>query len=247
MKNQGSSSFLVEEKSVHYNKLKLFATILVVLAHASRMYTGKGVVSPVNPSMFLSNVTDYIYSFHMPLFIAISGMVYGLCIEDLKKYDDSIIFLENKTIRLLIPYLFFGLFYVAPVMVLFNFTSESYLNYCIQGILLVKNSRHLWYLISLFEIYMVFMLIKPLLKNKIFNVILGVIFLAGAVFYKVIPNVLGIQYLVRYILYFYLGFFVNRYYKRIIGVIKHPVCLLMLLGMTIVLFKYSGVKVNFKM
>ena len=38
------------DKSNHYDAIKFVATFLVVLAHASRMYTGTGVVIPYNAS-----------------------------------------------------------------------------------------------------------------------------------------------------------------------------------------------------
>ena len=156
----------MKDKSHYYNKLKFFSTILVVFAHASRMYTGDGVVTPINSSPLLELITRAIYSFHMPLFISISGMVYGYSVDELNKYNDSLMFLKKKAIRLLCPYLFFGLCYVAPVMVAYNFTDYSYFDYCVHGILLVKNSRHLWYIIVLFEIFAVSTIFKSVLQNK---------------------------------------------------------------------------------
>ena len=95
------------DKSNHYDAIKFVATFLVVLAHASRMYTGTGVVIPYNASDGLNHLTNIIYSFHMPLYMSVSGMVYALCIHDYQKYQDTARFLKNKAIRLLIPYLFF--------------------------------------------------------------------------------------------------------------------------------------------
>ena len=118
------------DKSNHYDAIKFVATFLVVLAHASRMYTGTGVVIPYNASDGLNHLTNIIYSFHMPLYMSVSGMVYALCIHDYQKYQDTARFLKNKAVRLLIPYLFFGICYVAPVMCLLGFTDQSYLRYC---------------------------------------------------------------------------------------------------------------------
>ena len=108
------------------------------------MYTGTGVVIPYNASDGLDHLTNIIYSFHMPLYMSVSGMVYALCIHDYQKYQDTARFLKNKAIRLLIPYLFFGICYVAPVMCLLGFTDQSYLRYCWDGIVLAHNNRHLW-------------------------------------------------------------------------------------------------------
>ena len=107
------------------------------------MYTGTGVVIPYNASDGLNHLTNIIYSFHMPLYMSVSGMVYALCIHDYQKYQDTAQFLKNKAVRLLIPYLFFGICYVAPVMCLLGFTDQSYLHYCWDGIVLAHNNRHL--------------------------------------------------------------------------------------------------------
>lgn len=48
------------------------------------MYTGTGVVIPYNASDGLNHLTNIIYSFHMPLYMSVSGMVYALCIHDFK-------------------------------------------------------------------------------------------------------------------------------------------------------------------
>lgn len=77
------------DKSNHYDAIKFVATFLVVLAHASRMYTGTGVVIPYNASDGLNHLTNIIYSFHMPLYMSVSGMVYALCIHDYQKYQDT--------------------------------------------------------------------------------------------------------------------------------------------------------------
>lgn len=74
---------------------------------------------------------------------------------------------KNKLIRLLVPFIIFGIIYVAPVMVLCGFTDESYFSYCVNGILLARNSRHLWYLIVLFEIFAASIFIKPTIQKRI--------------------------------------------------------------------------------
>lgn len=216
--------------------------MLVVLAHSSRMYTGDGVVYPLNESTALSALTKLIYAFHMPLFIAISGMVYGLCIDDLDKYKDTVQFLKNKTIRLIIPYLFFGMFYVAPTMVLLRFTSETYLQYCYSGIMLVHNSRHLWYIIVLFEIFIISALSKPLLQKKsiVSSIIILLLLIGLSYFSYMLPGVFQISTLAKYLMFFYLGFLLNRYYFLAVKVIKHPVFIAFSMIVFLLVFMRTG-------
>ena len=91
-----------QQKKELYYYLKVVLTVLVVFAHSARMYSGKGVVLPVVSSQSLSLVTEFIYSFHMKLFMAVSGMVYGYGINEYNKYIDSIEFLKKKCQRLII-------------------------------------------------------------------------------------------------------------------------------------------------
>ena len=65
-----------------------------------------------------------------------------------------------------IIYAFFGIAYVAPVMVLFHFTDKSYFSYCVNGILLVRDSRHLWFLVVLLEIFCVCAVMKKQIQKK---------------------------------------------------------------------------------
>lgn len=182
----------------NYSIMKFIAAILVVFAHTTRMYTGYGAISmPVNS--VLKNLTELIYSFHMPLFFFLSGCVYGKCIES-GKYDSYILFVRNKAKKLLIPYLIIGIFYVTPVMVLLKITKKSFPEYIIKGILLGQDSRHLWYLTTLFLIFVGFGLFRKIIlqRKKAVLLILGLSFIVYF-FSSIIPTEVP-QYLCFFIL-----------------------------------------------
>ena len=230
-------------KSRHYNALKLIAALLVVIAHSSRMYVGDGVVQPAGSSSILCTLSLSIYTFHMPLFIAVSGMIYGYCIDNLGKYEKSFEFIKGKAFRLLIPYLFFGIVCVAPVMVWLNFTEDSYPMYCLKGILLVKDSRHLWYLIVLFEIFVICMFAKRLIQKRNIFVSVGIVVALTvlALFADGLPKALQFHHCCYYLLYFFLGILFNRYYEKVCGILKNPICILLMLCCSIWLFIYRDV------
>lgn len=226
-------------KSEHYDVIKVFATFLVVLAHSTRMYTGSGVITPACESVFLSYLSAAIYTFHMPLFVAVSGMVYGFCIDDRGKYTDNVAFVKNKFIRLIIPYLFFGFAYVAPVMVLFGFSNSSYFAYCLRGILLSENSRHLWYILVLFEIFLICAVLKKYIQK--WHVVFLIIFFALALTHNHVPGILQLSNLVYYIFFFYAGYLYNRYYEKLNGsVMINLIADLVLLALIIVLFGHRN-------
>lgn len=214
----------MEKKNV-YNIAKFITVFLVVIAHVTRMYTGIGVVTPVEASPFLKHVTEYIYSFHMPLFILLSGCVFGYCIEQ-GKYQDTLDFIVKKCKRLVFPYFVFGLCYVTPVMVLLHFTKQSFFEYFIEGIVFSRNSRHLWYILALFWIFVIAIILRNALLDgrKLFLVMCAsiiVYFLSER-----IEPVFQWKAAASYQIFFFLGVCVNKYFDPLFAKLKekwHPV------------------------
>lgn len=203
------------KKSSVYDIIKYISVLLVVLAHSTRMYTPVGAIIPKNGSEMLSRFTTYIYQFHMPLFILISGAVFGLCLEK-GKYSNIPGFIANKAKRLLIPYFFFGFAYVAPVMCLLQLTDQSFLEYCYKGIILSLNTRHLWYILALFFIFILAILIKPLLTKSRTSRFLVVAF--SLILYLVspkLPSEVQLSNTCNYQLFFFLGVVLNYEYTII--------------------------------
>lgn len=76
-------------KSQIYDIVKLLVTFLVVIGHCTKMYSSQGIITPLCKSQSLEQITNFIYSFHMPVFMCVSGCVYGLCKFELNKYTDK--------------------------------------------------------------------------------------------------------------------------------------------------------------
>lgn len=201
-------------KSKLYDAAKCLTTILVVIAHATTMYTPNGAISVANESAILNHFTKYIYAFHMPLFVLLSGCVFGYCIEQ-NKYTKILPFVLKKGKKLLIPYLAFGIFYVAPTMCVLNLTNAGYINYIIQGIVLSHNSRHLWYILALFWIFLIFILLRPLLVKGIPELaVVGCISLLIFAGSKTVPGTFQLQAACNYQVFFFLGILFNRFYGK---------------------------------
>ena len=194
------------EKLNDYDLLKVIATVLVVFAHITRMYTGQGGIIPINGSEILNYITKYIYSFHMPLFVFISGGIYYYLRQEIGKYNDSKDFISSKAKRLLIPYAIFGVFYVTPVVVGLDFTNDNLIKYIIEGIILSKDSRHLWYIFMLFNVFVIFYFIEKYIhKIPKYLIILG-FFILYLLSLAKLPDILQISNTIIYLLYFYLGY-----------------------------------------
>ena len=134
-----------------YTIAKVLATLLVVGAHVTIMFTPQGAI-PMPHRVWARDLTNIIYAFHMPAFVFLSGALYmhGRLHGKYRHYGA---FLKMKALRLLLPFLFFGLFFVTPVMTGLGITKLSPLQYFLRGILLMEDTRHLWYLPALFLIF----------------------------------------------------------------------------------------------
>lgn len=207
------------DKSKLYDLAKCVTTILVVAAHVTTMYTANGAIPVANESGVLAALTSYIYAFHMPLFVLLSGCVFGYCIEQ-GKYSNLPAFVLNKGKKLVLPYLVFGILYVAPVMCALGLT-DSFGRYVLRGILLSYNSRHLWYILALFWIFLIYILMRPLFrKGPVGWIIAGCICLLLFFIRGKIPGVLQLSAACNYQLFFFLGILFNRFYSGIARVFK---------------------------
>lgn len=163
------------------NIMKIYGIILVILGHITRMYTDKGLCHPIISSQILSNITDIIYTFHMPMFVFISGCIFSFQYEEkgyyrhLSDYKDLIC---KKAVRLIVPYIFFGGLWVAPYLYFMDYRSDI-IEYLFHGIILSTDCAHLWYLLMLFTCFALFQPINLLLDSlkipKYFILILAII------------------------------------------------------------------------
>lgn len=208
----------VESKKTQvYAVVKITAALLVVLGHATVMYTDDGAIPVSGSSRFLAAVTEFIYNFHMPLFFFVTGCVYGHGVSA-GKYGDSGAFLINKARRLLLPYLSVGFFYVAPVMRLLGLTDQSFFFYLADGILLSRNPRHLWFLPALFLIFMLAAFVKPITSRYPYIPLAAALVLHIAVRHAAlpIPGVFRLWEVFVYAVYFAAGTFSDRYMTRLL-------------------------------
>ena len=122
--------------------------ILLVLYHSFVIYTGawdvpKGVVS-IHPYAW---VADVAYSFMLPMFFFISGYVWGWQWRIKGNSDSFMSLLKKKFLRLYLPCLFFGVFYI----VLFEKDQDLWRNIYT----LISGVGHLWFLPVLFWCFVI--------------------------------------------------------------------------------------------
>ena len=215
-----------------YDICKAVTMILVILGHATIFYTPDGAMEPARASRAMAGVAEYIYSFHMPLYVLLSGCVWSYCVRH-GKYREAWPFLAGKAKRLLIPYLTVGLLMVAPVVVFCGYTEEDFFGYALNGVLLGRDARHLWFLLVLFLLYLTTLAARPLVKK---NALLTLPFcVALFLVANFMPQVFKLRTACKYALFFYLGVCADRYYPLLEFLARRlrfvlPVLFVLLLG-----------------
>lgn len=144
--------------------MKLVGIVLVVVGHVTRMFTPQGLIPQADDTGIMDILTKVIYSFHMPLFVFVSGMTFALIATRRGNYHNIISFMRKKTMRLMIPYFSFAILWVLPFMVGFGFRDLK--SYFINGICLSLDSRHLWYVWMLFNVFLLVYILRIVI-NKV--------------------------------------------------------------------------------
>lgn len=224
------------------NSMKVITILLVVFAHVTRMYTPQGAFQPLVGSNLLETITLYIYSFHMPTFVAISGAIYFYVKRTKNRYDDPKIFIINKAKRLLIPYFFFACLAVLPTLYFTGLLKDGVITAFIKKILLGTDPRHLWFLTMLFFVFIIF----DFLENWIYKTKIGfnLIFLTALNILSFhLPSFLNfhIHLVFRYTLYFYVGYAYFQYRNSITNFLRKKAMILVLLFSSIILFFISQI------
>lgn len=174
-----------------YDWVRLIAIVFVVLGHSDYLSMGttyggvEYLLTPEVSPMFYSRFfnfwwwfTDWIYSYHMPLFFMLSGAVFTL------RPEPSIsVTVKSKAKRLLLPYLVYGWLFMFPVKFLGNFYSKESLTHAMLGFLWGEDSGHLWFLMALFWCFIIFAIIKKVLQHFNINSNCAIIVICFFIYY----------------------------------------------------------------
>lgn len=191
----------------HISLLKIFAFTLVFFGHGIHAYIEPWLVPNPDENSALLAIFDFIYTFHVPLFIAISGFLFALSTKPVKSVGDFFRLLGKKILRLLVPYYAVGLFIMYP---LYHFTNIGEEPITLLGVLLGPDAYHLWFLQLLFVIALIVMIVRPIL-DRFPLVILGAtvllhIFAAFGLFNSFSELPFQIGKVPEYLIYFLAGY-----------------------------------------
>ncbi len=162
--------------------------------------------------LWIDDARTFIYDFHMPLFFFIAGFLFKYTSElRVKKYG---LFIKNKCIKFLTPYIVLTLVGIIPKILMSNFVSDDVefsIGYFVKTIFSPRDNvwGHFWFLPTLFTIYVFSYLILMASKNKIVFRFLLIFALVLAVF-PAKTNWFAINDICDQLIYFCIGLTVER-------------------------------------
>lgn len=220
--------FVKSENSIisYIDIAKALGIILVVCGHMGGAYKAIGLsIYSTKPNEIFP-----LYSFHMPLFIFISGYFYKVkYILDIKSQ------IKKRFYSLVLPYYKWNLFYgiLVSILIYFNiFQNGKILNLynffiepLFQGYQYNLNGPS-WFILSLFSIQIGYTLINKLLKSKSFicdTLLIIILFIFTVLVNLWSNNINMVQYPIALfisrttfgIFFFHLGYYFNTYIKTI--------------------------------
>lgn len=215
----------MKTKIIWIDFIRIFAMLLVVFGHAlyTSGHTNFGSYEFPNstelysiPYKIFIIAVSFIYSFHMPLFMAISGACFAL--SSGRKPIPVRTLIQNKTKRLLIPFFWTSLCLSIPIRILLGYYEDTGNNpiYIFAHHFIFPFQIHTWFLLSLFLIFPLFILLRPLHnKNKyIFWTLLIILSYIGNKSEIPLQALLGLPNALKHLLYFAIGFYSINYFLK---------------------------------
>lgn len=145
-------------RDVFVDRLKGYACFLVVFGHVIMGIRLCGIKVPGA----LFTLEKFIWSFHVALFLFLSGYVYRIT-NEWKSKGTRLRFVGHKLLNLGIPYVFFSAVYV----LINSFVSNSNTHYSVSDILLIWKTpiAQYWFLYALFFLFCIWALLSVKLSN----------------------------------------------------------------------------------
>ena len=163
----------------HIEILQAFGILCVFLGHAFRIYHDGGWYFHKTQTIFAFDIIDkFIYSFHMPLFMFLSGFLFYL---NKDKIQNAWEYVLKRVKRLLLPFYLAGFLYVLPMICFINPLDKS-IGFYYTSFLTLDYTWHLWFLIDLFILTLFFVLyyfkFNKINKYVVLAVLIGINLLA---------------------------------------------------------------------
>ncbi len=197
-----------KERDTTIDFIKGFLILLVILGH-----TTLGLVDMYSFNKAMNNISNFIYSFHMPCFIAVSGYLYKEYGHD----DTNSVFrhIRHKAFNILLPYVMVSIIYWIIKYAMSSFTRYPI---SIRGLINIpwEPIEFLWYLYALFFIYCVGYIVDYLFDRYLpqiaykMELLFCLFFVIALISYGRFHYV-GFNYIAGFQMYFYLGCVIKKW------------------------------------
>jgi len=192
--------------------LKSLTILLVVIGHS---VPGS---SAAENSPFLLAVKDVIYSFHMPLFMSISGYLYATyTIKNSRKYPTIGSFYADRSKKLLVPYFVLGMcgFLLKGLAAKYSFRPYDFsMSFYLNGLIRPTESavQMYWYVFTLFTIFLFHPLLRTIFRrhNILLHTLIAVFLILLNTTSPLQSTFLNLTGLGKYLVYFFLGGLASR-------------------------------------
>ena len=203
---------MYKQRLMDIDVAKGLAIFLVVVGHIAI----PGIEPLLVGNDFYFILRKAIYSFHMPFFMFLSGMIFYYTYKPVNNFTDYLSYLLKKAKRILLPFIIFGTLIVliklatAKVFYVPNATSSNIVEMCFNLLFKPKESSaiSLWYLYVLFEFYIVFPLFLILCNNKVI-VMVGICLI---LYFLPVGLLFALKSFVTFALFFSLGIVAMKFY-----------------------------------
>lgn len=181
--------------------LRVFAMLMVVFYHCLCPYSiWDGSDFYIGFHVLIWDVVDGMLAYiHLPIFFLISGYLYGYK-RNLGGYSDNVKFVKDKTLRVLVPYAIVGLFLCL--------LQDRDISQMLNGI------SHLWFLMTIFECYVLGKLLDTVLKmqeRKVQLVMGGLMLFIVLIPYRIpLMQFLCLSNIIKYFPFYMLGMLASK-------------------------------------
>lgn len=157
-----------------------------------------------NKALFL--LTDsMIYSFHMPLFFFLSGLLF------FKSRKSDMALIASKVDTIVYPYLLWSLLQGGVEHLLAGYVNQQSNSHSFIFKLLVSPENQFWFLYALFFCFLTALFLFRIFGKRYF---FGIVFLSIIAYltYQYLPNIFLIGILSRFFVFFFVGYVFSAYF-----------------------------------
>lgn len=209
-----------KNRLIEIDAAKGFAIFLVVLGHLA----SPNVTPLLVGNDFYFELKKIIYSFHMPFFMFLSGLVFFYTFKPMNSFRSFISFVLKKAYRLLLPFIMMGILVLVGKYGVSTFLHvENYREIALYDSIsnlfispMESNVRSLWFIYVLFEFYIVFPLLMTFVKDRLYLLLL----LGLILFFLPVSHLFAAKQFVLNFLFFAIGMIYMKHYKRFNNIIK---------------------------